>query len=63
LLVVGPERNGSWPIGYATGNFNDGDWKFTAEDPAHTRVVAWLEGTVSSNHELYNVSKDQIRFS
>jgi hypothetical protein len=62
LLVVGVDRNGSRDMGYAKGRFNDGQWKFTSEDPQMTRVVAWLEGAVASDHEVHNLPKDNLRF-
>jgi hypothetical protein len=64
LLVVGPERNESWDVGYAKGSFTNDRWIFSerSDNSDYTRVVAWLEGTVLSNHELYNVPKDGLKF-
>jgi hypothetical protein len=64
LVVVGPERNESWPVGYAKGSFTNDHWVFSEppDNSDYTRVVAWLEGTVLSNHELYNVPKDGLKF-
>jgi hypothetical protein len=64
LLVVGPERNESRPIGYAKGSFSNGRWAVSQppDNSDYTMVVAWLEGTVLSNHELYNVPKNGLKF-